>query len=99
MFTAEKKRSLLSSHNSISAKEILGFRKYIKETEISSWCHELTDVFLQMPSACSALSSLVQTKGHVPGRKQAKGGSTYHEDSAQPVTLDLLHLDAGSWHL
>lgn len=40
MFTVEKKKSLLSSHDNISAKEILGFRKYIKETEISSRCHE-----------------------------------------------------------
>lgn len=99
MFAAEKKSSLLQSHDNISAKEILGFRKHTKKPEISSRCHELTPVFLQMPTVCSALHNLEQTQGHVSGRKKVKGRSTYHEDSTQTVTLDLLHLDAGPWHL
>lgn len=75
MLAAEKKKSLLPSHHNISAKEPLGFRKYIKETEISSRCRESTPVFLQMPSVRSALNNRVQTQGHVClGEKKWKEG-------------------------
>lgn len=67
-----------------------GFMKDIKDPEVSSRCHEITLALLQICSVASRWP-------HAWEKKTER--STYHEDSTQAITLDLLHLEAGSWHL